>query len=99
MATVILRNDNLQVKVPIGMSLRHVAFQTGASMEFGCRVGDCGTCVASVDRGMEYLNEINQKEIKVFQMLNIKTANIRLMCQCSVVSDEGEIVISYPSPC
>lgn len=99
MATVILRNDNLQVKVPNGMSLRQVAVKTGASMEFGCRVGDCGTCIASVDKGLEYLSEINQKEIKVFQMLNIKTDSIRLMCQCSVVSDEGEIVISYPSPC
>lgn len=99
MATVILSNDNIKVKVPIGMTLREVAQKTGASMEFGCRVGDCATCIAYVAEGMQYLNDINQKEIKALKMLNIDSAQLRLMCQCSVVSEEGEILISYPTVC
>lgn len=94
-ATVFLTNDNIKVKVPVGMSMRQVAQKTGASMEFGCRVGDCSTCIASVDQGMEYLNDINQKEIKALEILNKEKTNIRLMCQCTVDNNEGEIIISY----
>lgn len=99
MATVALTNDNIKVKVPAGMTLRQIAQKTGASMEFGCRVGDCGTCIATVEAGMEYLSQINQKEIKALEMLDIKSDTIRLMCQCSVESEEGEIVISYVKSC
>lgn len=99
MATVILSNDNIKVKVPSGMTLREVTQKIGASMEFGCRVGDCATCIAYVEEGMQYLNEINQKEIKALDMLNMDSGKLRLMCQCHVVSEEGEIKISYPVVC
>lgn len=99
MATVILINDNIKVNVPVGMSLRQVAQKTGASMEFGCRVGDCSTCIAAVEKGMEYLNIVNNKEMKVFDLLEIQSDTSRLMCQCSVESEEGEIVISYLPSC
>lgn len=99
MATVILKNDNIKVNVPAGMSLRQVAQKTGASMEFGCRVGDCTTCIATVEEGMEYLSEINNKEIKAFELLDMNNDSDRLMCQCNVENDEGEIVISYLLSC
>lgn len=94
-AAVFLSNDNIKVKVPMGMSMRQVAQKTGASMEFGCRIGDCTTCIASVDKGMQHLSTINQKEIKALKILNKETSNVRLMCQCTVESIEGEIIISY----
>lgn len=99
MATVILSSDNLRVNVTRDTSLREVALKSGASMEFGCRVGDCGTCIATVEQGMEYLSPINPKETKVFEMLNIPSETMRLMCQCRVISHEGEIVISYNPVC
>lgn len=95
MPSIYLKDDNIKVKVPSGMNLRQVATKTGASMEFGCRVGDCGTCVATVEEGMEHLSEVNQKEINVFNMMEIQREDQRLMCQCSVEAEEGEIVISY----
>lgn len=97
MTSVYLKDDNIKVKVPLGMNLRQVALKTGASMEFGCRVGDCGTCIAVVEEGMEFLNEVNQKEIDAFKMLDKKSEENRLMCQCIVEAQEGEIVISYHS--
>ena len=99
MATVILRNDNIKVNVPTGMSLRQVALKTGASMEFGCRRGECTLCVATVDVGMEYLSALNSKEITAFELLDNKSGSIRLMCQCKVEKEEGEIVISYLATC
>lgn len=99
MATVILRNDNIKVNVPAGMSLRQVALKTGASMEFGCRRGECTLCVATVDTGMEYLSTLNSKEITALELLGNKSGSIRLMCQCKVEKEEGEIVISYLATC
>ena len=77
------------------MSLREVAMKTGASMEFGCRVGNCGLCNAIVEKGMEFLNPLTKKEETVFDLFYKKNEKQRLMCQCFVESQEGEIVISY----
>lgn len=95
MTTVYLRNDNIKVKVPLGMNLRQVATKSGASMEFGCRVGDCGTCIAKVEEGNELLNEQTNKERIVLEMLGDDYKGCRLMCQCIVNAQEGEIVVSY----
>lgn len=95
MATVIFADDNIKVKVPVGMTLRQVAQKTGASMEFGCRVGDCSTCAAHVTSGMICLNDKTEKEMKALEMIESGIAELRLMCQCEVRCDEGEIVISY----
>ena len=95
MTSILLRNDNIKVKVPLGMNLRQVATKSGASMEFGCRVGDCGTCIAKVEEGNEFLNEKTDKEVTVLQVLGEEYAECRLMCQCIVNAQEGEIMISY----
>jgi ferredoxin len=95
MVTVILKDDNIIAHTSVGKSLREVARKSGASMEFGCRVGDCSTCVAKVLRGKELLNPINDKELLVLQVLGTEDDSLRLMCQCNVEAEEGEIEISY----
>jgi ferredoxin len=95
MATVILLDDNIKVKASIGTTLRKIADKTGASMEFGCRVGDCTTCVAHVKSGMDFMNQKNEKEERALAMLDTDITDLRLMCQCQILSDEGEIVIAY----
>lgn len=95
MVSVFLKNDNIKVNVQKGKTLRQIATKTGASMEFGCRVGDCLTCVAHVKSGMIYLSEKTQKELKALEIIGGDVSEMRLMCQCSVRCDEGEIVISY----
>ncbi len=95
MVTVFLKNDNMKVKAPIGTSLRTIAQKSGASMEFGCRVGDCGTCIAHVTSGMDKLNSKSEKEMHLLEMLGGNVAQLRLMCQCEVRCEEGEIEISY----
>jgi len=95
MATIFLQDDNISVRVPLGMTLREVAVRAGASMAFGCRVGDCTTCVAQVKSGMMFLGNRSEKELKALSMLGGDVSELRLMCQCRVQSEEGEIVISY----
>jgi ferredoxin len=98
MPLIHLKDDHIQVQTKAGTTLRQVATKSGASMEFGCRVGDCGTCVAKVIEGESYLSPLNDKERKLLAILGDGYAGCRLMCQCSVVSQEGEIVISYVCP-
>lgn len=99
MAIVLLKDDNIKATVPIGTTLRQVATKSGASMEFGCRIGDCATCLATVKSGNEFLNEQNEKEKKALEIIGKEgDKNLRLMCQCSI-EKEGEIVISYEVVC
>ena len=95
MVTVFLQNDNIKVNVPSGVTMKEIALKTGASMEFGCRVGDCGTCAVHVKSGMKMLTDKTEKEIRTLGMIGGDLTEIRLMCQCHVQCEEGEIVISY----
>lgn len=94
MALVVFKDDNIRVKVPVGMTLRQVAVKTGASVEFGCRIGDCTACAAHVSEGMILLSDKTDKELKALEMIESDIADLRLMCQCSVRCEEGEIIIS-----
>ncbi|MBN2816519.1 MAG: (2Fe-2S)-binding protein [Campylobacterales bacterium] len=95
MVNLYLKDDNIKVKVSNSKSLREIARKSGASMEFGCRVGDCSTCVAKVVKGNELLSPITQKEIFALEAMGSSDKDLRLMCQCSINADEGEIEISY----
>jgi len=95
MVNLFLKDDNIKANVPNGKSLREIARKTGASMEFGCRVGDCATCIAKVIKGGELLNDINEKELLALNAIGAQDDNLRLMCQCRVEAEEGEIEISY----
>ncbi|MFC2074512.1 2Fe-2S iron-sulfur cluster-binding protein [Campylobacterota bacterium] len=95
MVSVLLQDDNIKVKVPSGTTMREVALKSGASMEFGCRVGDCTTCAVHVISGACLLSDKQEKEIKALEMIGGNLSEIRLMCQCSIKCEEGEIVISY----
>lgn len=95
MVRVFLKDDNIVANVSKGKSLREVARKSGASMEFGCRVGDCATCVAKLVKGNELLNPIIDKELLALSVIDPEDETLRLMCQCRVEADEGEIEISY----
>ncbi len=95
MVNLFLIDDNIKVNVSNGKSLREVARKTGASMEFGCRIGDCATCIAHVIQGKEHLNEKTSKEFLALEAIGSDNENLRLMCQCNVEAEEGEVEISY----
>ena len=95
MVSIFLQNDNIKVKAPVDTTMKEVALKSGASMEFGCRVGDCGTCAVHVVKGASLLTDKKEKEIKALEMIGGNLSDVRLMCQCSVKCEEGEIVISY----
>lgn len=95
MASVVFLDDNIRVNAKKGKTIRQITNAVGASLNFGCRVGDCGSCECRVLNGVEYLSPLSIKEKNYFEMLNVEDSERRLMCQCSVESDDGEIVIKY----
>jgi len=97
MAVIILKNDNIKVAAKAGKTMRQIAMKSGASMEFGCRVGDCSTCTAKILSGKEFVTPMTEKEKNTLTTIDCNDEDIRLMCQCEVSSDEGEIIIEYVS--
>lgn len=35
------------------------------ALPFGCRDGECGTCLVTIEQGIEFISELNEKEKKV----------------------------------
>ncbi|CAE10449.1 2Fe-2S iron-sulfur cluster-binding protein [Wolinella succinogenes] len=88
-------NDFLAIKVPEGCTIQEVAERSGSSIPFGCRDGECGTCVITVVEGMEYLSPLNEKEKKVLSTMPDHTINSRLSCQMKIVKGGGYIRLRY----
>jgi ferredoxin len=74
-----------------------VFYHHGGALPFGCRNGECGTCVVEIVQGMEFLSEINEKEKKVLKEAGVGTSkqNLRLSCQMKIIKLNGVIHIKY----
>ena len=70
-------NDFLAINVKPGATIQDVVEASGSALPFGCRDGQCGTCVVEIVQGMEFLSPKNEKEFKVF--LPILTKQISIM--------------------
>lgn len=95
MTRVEIVNDFLAIKVPAGATIQDVAEQSGSSIPFGCRDGECGTCVINVVEGMEYLTPLNDKEKKVLSTMPDHHTNSRLSCQMKIAKAGGVVRLRY----
>lgn len=82
---------DVSVNVPAGTRVIEVSEKVGAGIIYGCREGDCGTCLMKVDAGSEYLSEPSALEDKVLKE-NMAGKDMRLACQCQVIGD-GEVKV------
>jgi len=57
-------NDFLAINVKPGATIQDVVEASGSALPFGCRDGQCGTCVVEIVQGMEFLSPKNEKEFK-----------------------------------
>ncbi|EEX14869.1 ferredoxin [Citreicella sp. SE45] len=76
---------DLTVNVPAGTRIIEISEKIGAGITYGCRKGDCGTCLARVLEGAENLSEPSALELRVLKE-NLAGHNDRLACQCQVLS-------------
>ena len=89
-ANVTFEDIGITVTVPAGTRLIEVSEKVGAGITYGCREGECGTCMMKIVSGMENLAQRSVLEDKVLQD-NMAGRNNRLACQAQVLG--GEIVV------
>ncbi|SNY92913.1 Ferredoxin [Cohaesibacter sp. ES.047] len=82
---------DVSVNVPAGTRVIEVSEKVGAGIIYGCREGDCGTCLMKVDGGMDNLSEPSVLEDKVLQE-NMAGKDMRLACQAQIIG-EGETIV------
>ncbi|BAP57424.1 ferredoxin IV [Thioploca ingrica] len=89
-ANVTFEDINVTVTVPAGTRLIEISEKVGAGITYGCREGECGTCLMRIVAGMTNLAEPSMLEDKVLKELMAGRHN-RLACQAQVLG--GEIVV------
>lgn len=83
MARVHFPQDNISVDVEDGSRLQDAIDSSGADIPFGCREGNCATCMIEVVEGGENLNPPTANE-KITLLAEELDMNIRLACQCRI---------------
>ena len=90
-----IMNDFLAINVKPGKTIQDIVEASGSALPFGCRDGECGTCIVSVESGMEFLSEVTEKEKAVMKMLNESNPKARLSCQMKIVEPNGLVRVKY----
>lgn len=90
MATVKFAREDRSIEVPDGSRLQDAIDEAGADIPFGCREGDCATCIIEVLEGVENLGPPSGNE-EITLMDDELERNIRLACQCRIAS--GSVTI------
>jgi len=90
-----ITNDFLAINVKPGKTIQDIVEASGSALPFGCRDGECGTCIVMVESGMEFLNEKNAKEDAVCQTVGEKSPKARLSCQMKIVEPNGLVRLKY----
>jgi len=60
-------------------------------VNYGCRVGSCGTCMIEVIGGAEYLEERTPQEADTLDRMN-RSANTRLACRAKIKPDADGLI-------
>lgn len=89
-ANVTFENIGITIKVPAGTRLIEISEKVGAGITYGCREGECGTCMMRIVSGMENMSERSVLEDKVLQE-NMAGRNNRLACQAQVLG--GDVIV------
>lgn len=89
-ANVTFEDIGITVSVPAGTRLIEISEKVGAGITYGCREGECGTCMMKIVSGMENMSERSVLEDKVLKE-NMASRNNRLACQAQVLG--GEVVV------
>ena len=89
-AKVTFEDVGVTVTVPAGTRLIEVSEKIGAGITYGCREGECCTCLTKVISGDEHLAAPSVLEAQVLKD-NLAPSHHRLACQAQVLG--GEIVV------
>jgi ferredoxin len=77
---------DMTVVVPAGTRVIEISDKVNSGIIYGCREGDCGTCIMKVVSGWENLTKPSILEDKVLRE-NFAGQQFRLACQAQVLGD------------
>jgi len=77
---------NLTVNVPAGSRVIEISEKVNSGIVYGCREGDCGTCLMKVTEGMDNLSEPSALELRILKE-HFAGKDMRLACQAQVLGD------------
>lgn len=89
-AKLTFKDIDVTVTVPVGVRVIEISEKVGSNIIYGCREGDCGTCMMKVEEGWDNLSTPSVVEDKVLRE-NAAGKNYRLACQAQVL---GDVVVS-----
>jgi len=85
-AKVTFEDIGLTVLVPVGSRVIETSEKVGAGLIYGCREGDCGTCLMQVVEGWDNLSVPSIVEDKILRE-SAAGRHYRLACQAQVLGD------------
>ena len=77
---------DMTITVPVGVRVIEISEKVGSNIIYGCREGDCGTCLMKVEKGWENLSTPSVVEDKILRE-NAAGKHQRLACQAQVLGD------------
>jgi len=83
-ASITFEDINVTISAPAGTRIIEISEKVGSSITYGCREGDCGTCIMKVTEGWDSLAEPSVLEDKVLRD-NMAGKHNRLACQAQVM--------------
>ena len=86
-AKVTFEDVGVTVMVPAGTRLIEVSEKVGAGITYGCREGECCTCLTRIVSGAEHLAEPSVLEDQVLKD-SFAPRDHRLACQAQVLGGE-----------
>jgi ferredoxin len=89
-AQVTFQDIGVTVTVPAGTRLIEVSEKVGAGITYGCREGECCTCLTKIISGDENLAAPSSLEARVLSD-NLAPSKHRLACQAQVLG--GDVVV------
>lgn len=86
MAEVFFSKENRSYTIKSGTEFQRLChLYPHILLKFGCRRGECGTCLIKILEGSEHVSSKTHIEIKTLQRL--KMEDKRLACQCAIKGD------------
>jgi ferredoxin len=89
-AEVTFKDIGKTVSVPTGTRIIEISEREGSGIVYGCKEGDCGTCIMDVVEGWENLSQPSIVEDRILRE-NAAGRHQRLACQAQVLG--GKVVV------
>lgn len=89
------KHESIELPIAVGESVLDVCLENGIELQHNCGgVCGCSTCHVYVNKGIDNLQEISEKEEDFIDRAVNPRINSRLGCQCIMI--DGDIEITVP---